>query len=101
MSGLGLLHLLLLIWVLGSAALAPTHNAHDAVVTVALIYHLIHSGVAVVMSVLQALRVRKNYVGNHAAYEPAVIDKWWIFTCVTFWLTFLSIILLPKVWGVN
>jgi len=96
---LGILHTLGLIFVLGGAPLNPTLTAHDAVVTFFLIYLLAHGALATVLVGLQALRVGKGFVGNHAAHEPRVVSRWWLYTAVVFWLSFACVVLFPLGWG--
>src|SRR5690606_9380760 len=80
-------HLLLLLWVLLDASLSPTQSAHDAVLTTMLVYLLLHSGLAVVLTLLQALRVGYGYVGKGLPYEPMVLRPFWIYTLGVFWVS--------------
>jgi len=98
-SALGVVHWGLLAWVLYDAALAPTELAHDAVLLVMLLYLLIHSALAVVLTVLQALRVGYGYVGARLPYELLVLRPFWIYTLGVFWLSFAAFLLLPMAWG--
>ncbi|MFA5494374.1 MAG: cytochrome c oxidase subunit I [Porticoccaceae bacterium] len=98
-AGLGLGHVALLLWVLLGASLAPQTLAHDAVLCVMLIYLLLHSGLAVILTALQALRVRCGYVGRKLPYEPVVLWPFWLYTLGVFWLGFVAFILLPMAWG--
>lgn len=97
-SALGLLHWLLLAGCWHASSLAPQHTAHDAVITVLLLYQLLHSGLAVIMTALQAWRVRRGYVSREAPYEPLVVERWWVYTTGVFWITYAAMILLPLVW---
>lgn len=100
-TALGLLHVVGLLLVLLGSSLAPRQTAHDAVITVMLVYVLLHSGLAVIMTALQALRVRLKYVGLLAPYEPVVVERWWMYTGAVFWLTYIAVIALPLVWEVH
>lgn len=97
-SALGALHVAMLIGVWKGSSLDPQHTAHDAVLTVMLCYQLLHSGLAVIMTALQALRVRHGYVGLKAPYEPIVVERWWVYTIGVFWITYVAIIALPLMW---
>lgn len=98
-AGLGLAHIGVLLYVLRDAALAPTRTAHDAVIAVFLAYLLLHAALACVLAALQALRVRRGYVGLPAPYEPVVVEKWWSYTLLAFWLSFVCVVLFPAGWG--
>lgn len=98
-SLLGALHALLLLWLLVDAPLYPSHTAHDAVITVMVIYQLIHSTLAVVLTGLQAVRLRLGYVSAQIPYEPVVLGPFWIFTLGVFWMSFAAFVLLPLAWG--
>ena len=98
-TALGLVHWVMLAWVLYDAPLAPTELAHDAVLMVMLLYLLIHSGLAVLVTALQALRVGYGYVGASLPYEPIVLQPLWIYTLGVFWLSFATFLLLPMAWG--
>lgn len=98
-SVLGLIHCFLLIWVWLDSSLMSTKTAHDAVIAVLLMYQLFHSGLAVIMTALQALRVAYGYVGKAAPYELAVVAPWWLYTASVFWISFAAIVLLPGAWG--
>ena len=98
-AGLGLAHFALLLWVLLAASLDPRSLAHDAVLTVMLMYLLLHSGLAVILTALQALRVRIGYVSRKLPYEPVVLQPFWTYTLGVFWLGFAAFILLPMAWG--
>jgi cytochrome c oxidase subunit I+III len=98
-SVLGLLHCGMLIWAWADSTLVPTQTAHDAVISVMLMNQLFHSGLAVIITVLQAWRVACGYVGKAAPYELAVVEPWWFYTVVIFWVSFAAIVLLPIAWG--
>lgn len=98
-SLLGGLHVLLLLWLLVDAPLYPSHTAHDAVITVMVIYQLIHSTLAVVLTGLQAVRLRLGYVSAQIPYEPVVLGPFWIFTLGVCWMSFAAFVLLPLAWG--
>lgn len=98
-SALGAAHWLMLLWVLINASLQPTNLAHDALLLVMLVYQLLHSGLAVVMTALQAVRVRYGYVSAQLPYEPVVIRPFWWYTVTVFWLSTVAFIVLPLAWG--
>lgn len=85
--------------VLVYSGLHPTQTSHDAVVTIMLLYQIIHSLLSAIMALVLALRVAYGYVGKKALYEPVVVEQWWIYTLVTFWVIFISIALFPMSWG--
>lgn len=99
-SIVGLFHFVLLLWVLVDAPLNPVSHAHDSVLTFMLYYLLVHSGLSVVLTGLQALRVKNAYVSGILPYEPMVLHPFWIYTLAIFWLSFAAFILLPMAWGV-
>src|SRR5690606_2886074 len=70
---IGAVHFAVLLWVLISAPLNPPAMAHDAVLTFVLYYLLVHSGLSVILTGLQAMRVRYGYVGRTLPYEPVVL----------------------------
>jgi len=98
-TGLGLLHFTLLLWVYVQAPLDPSSLAHDSVLTVMLLYLLLHSGAAVVLCGLQAQRVKLGYVGANLPYEPVVLRPFWLYTLAVFWISFAAFVLLPMSWG--
>jgi cytochrome c oxidase subunit I+III len=98
-AGLGLAHVGVLLYALTAAPLSPTLTAHDAVIAVFLVYLLLHAGLACVLAALQALRARRGYVAPHAPYEPVVVEKWWAYTLLAFWLTYFCVVLFPAAWG--
>lgn len=97
-SALGLVHLIGLVATLSTSPLTPQASAHDAVISVMLWYQLLHSGLAVILTALQALRVRKGYVGKMAPYEPVVVERWWVYTAGVFWIIYAVVIVLPPLW---
>jgi cytochrome c oxidase subunit I+III len=98
-ASLGLAHVGVLLYVFIAAPLSPTLTAHDAVIAVFLTYLLLHAGLACVLAALQALRVRQGYVGPQAPYEPVVVEKWWSYTLLAFWLSYVCVVLFPTGWG--
>lgn len=94
-SLVGLIHISMVIGVLCYSNLHPTKTSHDAVVFVILLYQIIHSSIAVIMSALLALRVAYGYVGKKALYEPIVVSQWWTYTFIVFWVIFIAIVLFP------
>ncbi|HDZ56056.1 MAG TPA: cytochrome c oxidase subunit I [Pseudomonas xinjiangensis] len=98
-AAIGLVHVALLLWVLLSAPLNPTLQAHDAVLTVMLIYLLIHGGLSTIATAMQAMRVNIGYVSLQLPYEPVVLMPLWVYTLGIFWLGFAAFVLLPMGWG--
>ncbi|HUG25039.1 cytochrome c oxidase subunit I [Piscinibacter sp.] len=92
---LGLASTAALCWMLWAMPLAPTRSAHDAVIAVLLGYLALHTGLAAVLSALQAWRVRLGHVGMDAPYEPGVVALWWTFTAVAFWIGFAALVGVP------
>ncbi|MGM0421517.1 MAG: cytochrome c oxidase subunit I [Pseudomonadota bacterium] len=100
-AGLGLLHFILLVWVFIGADLQPTQTAHDSVLSVMFYYLLIHSGFSVILTVMQACRVRFGYVGAGLPYEPVVLRLFWLYTLGIFWTAVAAfVLLLPMAWEV-
>lgn len=99
---LGLLALLQtasLLWLLLSAGLQPTASAHDALIFVVLAYSLIHCGLAAILTLLQAWRVARGYVGQRAPYEPIVVEQLWYYNLGVLWVSYAAIVLFPTTWG--
>lgn len=84
-----------------SAPLVPTERAHDAVLMVMLLYLLLHSGLAVIFTALQAARVRLGYTGAKLPYEPIVVQPFWLYTLGVFWFSFLAFLILPSAWSLG
>jgi cytochrome c oxidase subunit I+III len=66
-----------------------------------LVYLMVHAGLAVLFSTLQALRVRAGYVGRQFPYEPFVIRPFWLYTLGVYWLGVAAFVLLPMAWTVR
>ncbi len=98
-TGLGAAHFALLLWVFLIAPLNPSAMAHDAVLMFVLYYLLIHSGLSVILTGLQALRVRCGYVSRKLPYEPVVLHPFWIYTLAVYWCSVAAFILMPMAWG--
>ncbi|QIB51065.1 cytochrome c oxidase subunit I [Pseudomonas sp. OIL-1] len=98
-SVIGLAHFALLLWVLLSAPLQATELAHDSVLTVMLMYLLIHSGLSTVVTAMQAMRVQFGYVSVRVPYEPFVVWPLWVYTLAIFWLAVAAFVWLPMGWG--
>ena len=96
-SALGLVHCVLLAWVL--ADLSPRTLAHDSVLLVTVCYLLLHSGVATIATALQALRARRGYVGVVQPYELAILRVFWLYTLIIYWLAFVAFALAPFIGG--
>lgn len=95
-AAIGTGHFVLLLSVLLNAVLFPRSLAHDAVILVMLLYLLFHGGLAVLLTAMQAVRVRIGYVGTRLPYEPLVLQPFWTYTLGVFWLGFATFALLPK-----
>jgi cytochrome c oxidase subunit I+III len=98
-SGLALLHWLLLAWVLIGGNLSPRTLAHDSVLLVTVCYLLLHSGIATVATTLQALRARRRYVSASQPYELAILRVFWLYTLVIYWIAFAAFALAPLMGG--
>lgn len=98
-TGLGALHVLSLILVLWSAPLAIAESAHDAVLFFMVLFLLFHSGLAVIITALQAWRTRLGYVSARLPYEPQVVWPFWLYTTGIYWVSLALFVLLPLVWG--
>jgi cytochrome c oxidase subunit I+III len=98
-TAIGLVHFLVLLWVLAIAPLNPTVKAYDAVLAFMLYYLLVHSGVSVILTGLQAMRVRYGYVNRKLPYEPVVLRPFWIYSLGVYWCSFAAFILMPMAWG--
>ncbi|MGO2008015.1 cytochrome c oxidase subunit I [Vreelandella alkaliphila] len=98
-AALGALQVGLAGWALWRADLSPTQTTHDAVMLVGLVYALFHGGLAVILTVLQGMRVGYGYVGAQAPFEPAVVALLWRYNVVTFWLLVGALAILPRVIG--
>ncbi|RRV12093.1 cytochrome c oxidase subunit I [Pseudomonas saudiphocaensis] len=98
-AGLGVLQCAVLLWLLLDANLAITETAHDAVIFVMLSYSLIHCALAATLTILQAWRVIKGYVGLHAPYETVVVAQLWYYNAGVLWSAYAAIVLFPSTWG--
>lgn len=98
-AALGALQVGLAGWALWRADLSPTQTTHDAVMLVGLVYALFHGGLAVILTVLQGMRVGYGYVGTQAPFELAVVALLWRYNVVTFWLLVVALAVLPRVIG--
>ncbi|BCB07455.1 cytochrome ubiquinol oxidase subunit I [Vreelandella venusta] len=98
-AALGALQVGLAGWALWRADLSPTQTTHDAVMLVGLVYALFHGGLAVILTVLQGMRVGYGYVGAQAPFEPAVVALLWRYNVATFWLLVGALVILPRVIG--
>ncbi|RUO25943.1 cytochrome c oxidase subunit I [Aliidiomarina minuta] len=100
-SAVSVAHLAILLWVTVSAPLQFTELAHDAVLLVMLMFLIFHSGLSVIVTALQALRVRFGYVHKGLPYEPIVIKPLWVYSLGIFWCSLASFFLLPMAWGMS
>ncbi|OYW93442.1 MAG: cytochrome ubiquinol oxidase subunit I, partial [Pseudomonadales bacterium 32-61-5] len=98
-AGLGLVQCAALLWLLLDANLDITETAHDAVIFVMLSYSLIHCTLATILTILQAWRVMKGYVGLHAPYETVVVEQLWYYNLGVLWSAYAAIVLFPSTWG--
>ena len=95
----GLAHTVVLIWILISSPLAATTLAHDAVVTILLLYLAVHGGLVTVLTGMQAWRVRLGWISLKLPYEPVVLRPLWLYTMGAFWLGIASVRFVPMAWG--
>ena len=98
-SLVGLVHVGLLLWIYLKAPLLPQRSAHDSVLSVMLLYLLLHGGLAVVLTALQALRVRLAYISPRVPYELFVLRPFWGYTLGVFWTSIAAFILMPMGWS--
>ncbi len=98
-AAIGLAQCMTLVATWYGSVLAPRATSHDAVITVFLLYLLLHCMLATLMTALQALRVRYGYVGRLAPYEPAVVEYWWAYCALVCGVTFAAVVLWPLGWG--
>lgn len=96
--GLAAGHVTLLVLVIVDADLQFRILAHDSIIMVALVYTVIHSGLAMIITALQAVRGRLGYVGAASPFEPFVVRPFWIYTLGVFWITVAMFFLLPLAW---
>ncbi|WP_225783959.1 cytochrome c oxidase subunit I [Xenophilus sp. Marseille-Q4582] len=76
--------------------LRPRDTAHDAVLSVVLIYLLLHSALAGVLALMQAARARRGWVGVHRPYEPRVVAAWWHYCAGAAAAAWLAFVLAPQ-----
>ncbi|WLD58548.1 cytochrome c oxidase subunit I [Salinispirillum sp. LH 10-3-1] len=100
-TALGALHVLSLIAVLWVAPLAITDNAYDAVLFFMLLFLLFHSALAVIITALQAWRIKLGYVSARLPYEPQVVWPFWLYTTGIFWVSVALFVFLPMAWGAS
>lgn len=93
------LHLAALLWFTLSAGLDFTQYAHDAVLLLMLMFQIFHSALLVIITLLQAWRVKCGYVSNALPYEPMVVRPLWWYSVAIFWCSYASFLLFPKAWG--
>ncbi len=98
-AALGGLHLVLLVWGLWAAGLAPTVTAHDATLTVGLAYLLGHAGLAAILAALQAWRAQLGLVGARLPFEPGVVALLWRYQLGVYWILVAAMALLPRLTG--
>lgn len=98
-TGLGLVPCGLLIWIALGSGLTPTVLAHDSVLAVLLCYLIFHTALAVILTALQCVRLRRGLVGADLPYEPQVVWPFWLYTAGVYWLSLATFVLLPMAWG--
>ncbi|OOG21017.1 cytochrome c oxidase subunit I [Thioalkalivibrio denitrificans] len=96
---LGAIHVAVLIGAVSDASLAPTDNAHDAVLLVMCLYLLFHGALCTVLTAMQAMRAARGYVSVRLPYEPQVLRLLWLYTLGVFWLSAAAFLLLPPAWS--
>jgi len=95
---LGALHVIALLWIMWASPLQSFTLTHDALVLFMLMYLLFHSALSWVVTALQLLRVRAGYVGTQLPYEMVVMQPFWLFTMVVFWLSVVAFFAVPLAW---
>ena len=58
-----------------------------------------HAGLAVILTMLQALRVARGYVSKQRPYEPQVVKPFWFYYLSVYWLSIALFFILPLGWG--
>ncbi len=99
LSAIGAVQVGLLLWAALSAPLAGTDTAHDAILVVMFIYLIFHTGLAALLTAMQAMRVRMGYVSERVPYEPFVLRPLWLYNVGIFWVSVAAFLLLPLAWG--
>ncbi|WP_111656180.1 cytochrome c oxidase subunit I [Isoalcanivorax indicus] len=99
-AGAGVLALALLISQLLLAPLAVREQAHDAVLLVMLLYLLMHVGVALLATLLQARRAALGLVSAAVPYELPIVRQLWRYAQLVAWALLLVLIAFPLSWGV-
>ncbi|GAB4363195.1 MAG: cytochrome c oxidase subunit I [Methylohalobius crimeensis] len=95
----GAVHCLSLFWIWDGAGPNATGNVHGAILTVFWAYLLCHSGLATLMTGLQAWRAGVGYVTPAIPYEPRVVALWWLYTAGVFWVGFAILALVSLTRG--
>ncbi|MDX1677013.1 cytochrome c oxidase subunit I [Arsukibacterium sp.] len=98
-AAFGLAHLLILLLLFIQVPLDYSRSAHDAVLMVILLYLLGHGALTVILTGLQAVRVRCGYVHAGLPYEPQVIKPLWFYYLAVYWLSVALFFILPLGWG--
>ncbi|HSP59258.1 MAG TPA: cytochrome c oxidase subunit I [Halomonas sp.] len=98
-AALGGLHVLLLVALLWQADLAPTDNAHDAILLVSLAYLLGHGLLASLLMAMQGRRAALGYVSARLPMEPGVVALFWRYQLGIYAILAVSLGVLPRVIG--
>lgn len=99
-AGAGALALILLATQIRLAPLAVREQAHDAILLVMLLYLLMHVGVALLATLLQARRAALGLVSAELPYELPIVRQLWRYAVLVAWALLLVLIAFPLSWGV-
>ena len=99
-AGAGALALMLLATQIRLAPLAVREQAHDAILLVMLLYLLMHVGVALLATLLQARRAALGLVSAELPYELPIVRQLWRYAVLVAWALLLVLIAFPLSWGV-
>lgn len=100
-AGLGLAQSALLLWALLDAGLSPRASAHDALLTFAVIYLLVHCLLGCGLLALQVWRVRLGLVNATRPYEPFVVAPLWQYNLGVLVSAYIALLLFPLSWGAS
>jgi cytochrome c oxidase, subunit I len=97
--GLGVMHLIALGWIFFSGDLSPRNHPHHSVLVVTIGYLVLHSGLATITTGLQALRAKRGFISAQRPYEMPVLQMFWIYTAIIYWLAFACFAFAPAAGG--
>ncbi len=98
-TAIGLIHCVALMVTAFEAGLQPGGSAHDSILAVVLAYLIFHSGLTVLLTGMQILRVYRGYTSQALPYELRVLQPLWTYTVVVYWISVLVFLALPAAFG--